>query len=70
MGMLRKMTTQESGFYRVSQPFCCAIKKPIAGAERAADATVHEVSLGQTLEKHCFRVTNACGAGIAAEVEA
>ena len=70
MGMFRKMTMRKSDLYRVSQLFSCATKKPIAGAERAADATGHGMSLGQTVEKHCFRVTTACGASIAAEVEA
>ena len=54
---------------RVSEVFACATKNPIADAQRAADATLHGMSLGLTLEKHCFRLDLACGASIAAEEE-
>lgn len=70
LGTTVDMHAWESSIGRVSKMFSCATKNPIAGAERAADATVQGSSLGQTLEMHCFRVILGYGARIAAEVEA
>jgi len=66
----RKMTTHETISLGITVKFSCATKNSIADAQRAADATVHETSLRQTIEKHRFRVTSCRGAGLAVEREA
>ena len=70
IGNLRWMRAGKSSGDRVPKVFSCATKHPIADAERAADATVRGSSLGQALEKLCFRDSDVDGAGIAVEVEA
>lgn len=70
VGNLRWMRAGKSSGDRVPKVFSCATKHPIADAQRAADATVRGSSLGQAVEKLCFRDSDADGAGIAVEVEA
>jgi hypothetical protein len=67
--MFRNMSERMPTSTHLPEGFSCATKNSIADAERAADATVLKTSLGQTIEKHCFRVIPACGASLAAEVE-
>ena len=68
--MFRKMSRQMPTSTAMPEGFSCATKNSIADAQRAADATVLKTSLGQTIEKQCLRAISACGAGLAAEVEA
>ncbi len=68
--MLRKLNHRTPAPMLERELFSCGTKNSIADAQRAADATVLKTSLGQTIEKHCFRVIPTCGASLAREVEA